>query len=94
MIPTRKMSQMASPRMGEDKKDLESLLPRDQETPPKAEPLHAQEHSRLILGLPVQLVAGSAYCAGENSLLVELGPHAISLKAQQPRKRAWGCFLL
>ena len=71
MIPTRKLSQTASPRMGEDKKDLESLLPRSQETQPKGEPLHAQEHTRLILGLPVQLVAGGAYCAGETSRLVE-----------------------
>ena len=80
--------------MGEDKKDLESLLPRGQETPPKAEPLHAQEHSRLILGLPVQLVAGAAYCAGESSHLVDPVSDAIILKAQQPPKRAWGCIFL
>ena len=94
MIPTRKLSQTASPRMGEDKKDLESLLPRSQETPPKGEPLHAQEHSRLILGLPVQLVAGAAYCAGENSRLLEPQFLGMSWEAQQPRKRAWGCILL
>ncbi len=51
--------------MGQDKEDLESLLPNGNQTPPKAEPLHAQEKPRLILGLPVQLVAGSAYCAGQ-----------------------------
>ena len=84
MIPARKVSQTASPRMGEDKKDLESLLPRSQETPPKGEPLHAQEHSRLILGLPVQLVAGAAYCAGEDSRLNELGSHAMDRIAQLP----------
>ena len=94
MIPTRKLSQSASPRMGEDKKDLESLLPRSQETPPKGDPLHAQEHSRLILGLPVQLVAGAAYCAGENSHLVDLVSEAIMQEAQQPRKPAQGSILL
>jgi hypothetical protein len=61
----RKTSQTASPKMGQDKQDLESLLPRGLETPPKAEPLQVQENPRLIFGLPVQLVAGSAYCAGE-----------------------------
>ncbi len=64
----RKTSQMNPPRMGEDKADLENLLPKGQETPPKLEPLHAAEKPRLILGLPVQLVAGSAYCAGESAL--------------------------
>ena len=88
MIPTRKLSQTASPRMGEDKKDLESLLPRSQDTPPKGEPLHAQEHARLILGLPVQLVAGAAYCAGEDTRLVEPLVQVMNREAQQPQKRA------
>ena len=61
----RKTSQTASPKMGQDKQDLESLLPHGLETPPKVEPLQVQEKPRLIFGLPVQLVAGSAYCAGE-----------------------------
>ena len=61
----RKASQTSSPKMGQDKEDLESLLPNGNQTPPKAEPLHAQDKPRLILGLPVQLVAGSAYCAGQ-----------------------------
>lgn len=61
----RKTSQTGSPKMGKDKADLESLLPQNQETPPKLEPLHASEKPRLIMGLPVQLVAGAAYCAGE-----------------------------
>ena len=64
----RKTSQMNPPRMGEDKADLENLLPKGQMTPPKLEPLHAAEKPRLILGLPVQLVAGSAYCAGKRHL--------------------------
>ena len=66
----RKTSQTTSPRMGEDKADLENLLPKGQETPPKLEPLHASEKPRLILGLPVQLVAGASYCAGEMHQLV------------------------
>ncbi|CAL5225658.1 g8517 [Coccomyxa viridis] len=56
--------------MGEDKEDLENLLPKGQETPPKLEPLHASEKPRLILGLPVQLVAGAAYCAASASMVL------------------------
>ena len=76
MHVARKTSQTSSPKMGQDKADLESLLPSSQETPPKQEPLHAPEKPRLILGLPVQLVAGAAYCAGER--------HQIELKGLQP----------
>ena len=51
--------------MRQDKADIETLLPKAQEPPPELRPSHAQETPGLILGLPVQLVAGSAYCAGE-----------------------------
>ena len=51
--------------MRQDKADIESVLPKGQEPPPELRPSHAQETLCFILGLPVQLVAGSAYCAGE-----------------------------
>lgn len=76
----RKSSSVGSPRMGEDKEDLENLLPKGQETPPKLEPLHAPEKPRLMLGLPVQLVAGAAYCAGEMHQLALYIPDDLNLE--------------
>lgn len=58
--------------MGQDKQDLESLLPHGLQTPPKEELLQVQEESRLIFGLSVQLVAGSAYCAGQTHQMQSL----------------------
>ena len=75
----RKTSSLGSPKMGEDKEDLENLLPKGQETPPQLEPLHASEKPRLILGLPVQLVAGAAYCAGETDRLALHIPNNLDL---------------
>ena len=53
-----------SPRTTSDSKDLEALLPKGLDTPPKpTDPL--PESPQQICGLPVQLVAGAAYCTGE-----------------------------
>lgn len=57
-----KKTQQVSPRKHSGSRDLESLLPETKDTPPKAEPL--QESAQQICGLPVQLVAGIAYCVG------------------------------
>jgi hypothetical protein len=58
-----KKTQQVSPRKHSGTLDLESLLPDPKDTPPKAEPLQESHHQ--ICGLPVQLVAGGAYCVGK-----------------------------
>ena len=57
-----------SPRTTSDAKDIEALLPKGLDTPPKpTDPL--PESPQQICGLPVQLVSGAAYCTGESILL-------------------------
>ncbi|EIE26589.1 GDP-mannose transporter, golgi apparatus [Coccomyxa subellipsoidea C-169] len=61
-------SQQVSPRKHSGTLDLESLLPNPKDTPPKPEPLQESHHQ--ICGLPVQLVAGGAYCVASASMVL------------------------
>ena len=57
-----------SPRTTSDAKDIEALLPKHLDTPPKpTDPL--PESPQQICGLPVQLVSGAAYCTGISMIL-------------------------
>ena len=60
---TRHQAQTTNPKHISDAKDIEALLPKGLDTPPKLlDP--STDSPQQICGLPVQLVAGACYCAG------------------------------